>query len=209
MTIRRSVRTFTLVAHVTTSVGWLGAVVVFVGLSVLGMTSRDAATVRGVYLVMEPAGWSVLVPLALVSLLTGLVLSLGTTWGLFRHYWVVFKLLINVVAGTVLLLYMQTLGFLADLAAATTTAAADVSTLRTPSPVIHAAGALLLLLVAAALSVYKPRGLTRYGQRKQRDLSQRPSTFPTRSRGRALTAGAISGSDPRPGPAWWRRRQIE
>lgn len=34
---------------------------------------------------------------------------------------------------------------------------------------LHAAAALLLLLVAATLSVFKPRGMTRYGQRKQRD----------------------------------------
>lgn len=173
MTMRRHVRALMLTAHVTTSVGWLGAVVAFVGLSVIGLTGQDAATVRGAYLVMEPAGWYVLVPLALASLLTGLIVSLGTTWGLFRHYWVLFKLLINLVAGIVLLLYMQTLGYLADLAAATTTASADINTLRSPSPAIHAAGAVVLLLVAAALSVYKPRGLTRYGQRKQRDPSQR------------------------------------
>jgi hypothetical protein len=44
---------------------------------------------------MAPAAWSVLVPLSLGSLLTGLVLSLGTTWGLLRHYWVLIKLLIR------------------------------------------------------------------------------------------------------------------
>jgi hypothetical protein len=37
---------------------------------------------------------------------------------------------------------------------------------------LHAASALFLLLVATTLAVYKPRGLTPYGQRKQRD--QRP-----------------------------------
>ena len=50
---------------------------------------------RATYLVMEPAAWVVLVPLAFASLLTGLVQSLSTTWGLARHYWVLFKLLIN------------------------------------------------------------------------------------------------------------------
>jgi hypothetical protein len=56
--------------------------------------------------------WFVLVPLSLASLLTGLVQSLGTPWGLFRHYWVLFKLLINVLATIVLLMYMQTLTYL-------------------------------------------------------------------------------------------------
>ena len=104
-------------------------------------------------------------PLSLASLLTGVIQSLGTKWGLFRHYWVIAKLLINLVATVVLLLYMQTLGSLAAVATDTT---ASTSELRSPSPAIHAGAALFLLLVAATLSVYKPRGVTRYGQRKQR-----------------------------------------
>jgi hypothetical protein len=89
MTMTRGVRNLALTAHVTSSVGWMGAVLVFLALSVLGLTSRNDLTVRGAYLVMEPAAWLVLVPLAHASLLTGIVMSLGTTWGLFRHYWVV------------------------------------------------------------------------------------------------------------------------
>jgi hypothetical protein len=81
-------RKFVFTAHVTTTVGWLGAVVVFLALAVVGLTSQDAQTVRGAYLVMAPAAWFVLVPLAFASLLTGIVQSLGTEWGVFRHYWV-------------------------------------------------------------------------------------------------------------------------
>ena len=88
-------RKFVLTAHVTFSVGWLGAFAVFLAIALLGLTSQDARMVRATYLVMEPAAWWVLVPLAFGSLLTGLVQSLGSTWGLFRHYWVLFKLLIN------------------------------------------------------------------------------------------------------------------
>jgi hypothetical protein len=118
---------------------------------------------------MEPAAWFVLVPLAFASLLTGLVQSLGTTWGLFRHYWVVFKLLINLFATIVLLMYTQTLGYLADVAAQTTLSSEDLRLLRTPSVVIHAALALLVLLVATVLAVYKPRAMTPYGRRKQQE----------------------------------------
>lgn len=156
-----------LTAHVTFSVGWLGAIAGFLALAVGGLASEDAQTVRAVYLTMELTGWFVLVPLAFASLVTGLVQSLGTTWGLFRHYWVLAKLLINVFATVVLLLYMQTLGSLADVAAETTLSSADVNSLRTPSPVLHAGAAVFLLLVATALALYKPRGLTPYGQRKQ------------------------------------------
>ena len=169
MTRRPRLRKFALTAHVVSSVGWLGAVAVFLALSVAGLTSQDAQVVRAAYLAMESIGWFVLVPLSFASLLTGLVQSLGTKWGLFGHYWVVVKLVINVVATIVLLFYMGTLSYLAGEASDATLANGDLSELRSPSPVLHAAAALLLLLVAATLSVYKPRGMTRYGWRKQRE----------------------------------------
>jgi hypothetical protein len=164
ITMTPAVRKAALTAHVVFSVGWLGAVAAFLILAVVGLTSQDAETVRGAYLVMEPAAWFVLVPLAFASLLTGLLQSLGTTWGLFRHYWVVFKLLITVVATTVLLVYMETFSYMAATAA---DPGADLEVVRNPSPLVHATLALLLLLVAATLAVFKPRGLTPYGRRKQ------------------------------------------
>lgn len=163
MIVTPGFRKLALTAHVTSSVGWIGAVAVFLALGVVGLTSEDAGTVRGTYLVMEPAAWFVLVPLAVASLLTGLVQSLVSQWGLFRHYWVVFKLLINVVTTFVLLLYMETFHFMADVAADPD---ADLAVVRNASPLLHATLALLLLLVAATLAVYKPRGMTPYGQRK-------------------------------------------
>ena len=158
-----------LVAHVVSSVGWLGAVATTLVLGVVGLTSQDPQLVRAVYLAMEPTGWYVLVPLSLASLLTGLVQSLGTSWGLFRHYWVVAKLLINVVSSVILLLYMETLGALADIAAATPPPG-DLGALRSGSATLHASAAVILLLAAAGLSVYKPRGLTRHGWRKRQEL---------------------------------------
>jgi hypothetical protein len=147
------------------SVGWLGAVVASVVLGIVGMTSADADVVRAVYLVLEPLGWYALVPLSVLSLVTGLVRALGTRWGLLRHYWVLAKLAMNLFASGVLLLYMQTLTFLADTARALA-ADGDVSALRTPSPLVHAAAAVALLVTALVLSVYKPRGPTGYGQRR-------------------------------------------
>src|SRR5712691_1052930 len=160
------VRKFALTAHVTFSVGWLGAVLVFLALSVVGLTSPDAHTVRGAYLVMEPAAWFVLVPLAFASLLTGIIQALGTTWGLFRHYWVLFKLLIAVFVTIVLLIYMETFRFMAGVAA---DRSADLAVVRNASPLLHAALALVALLVAAVLAVYKPRGMTRCGWRKEHE----------------------------------------
>ena len=164
MNLPPRLRKLALTAHVVSSVGWLGAVAAFLALAVVGLTSRDATTVRGAYLVMEPAAWFVLVPLAFASLVTGLVQSLVTAWGLFRHYWVVFKLAINVAATVVLVMYMPTFGVMADVAA---DPGADLGVVRTGSPLLHAALALLLLVVATALAVFKPRGVTPYGRRRQ------------------------------------------
>ena len=168
MTMTPSLRKFALTAHVTASVGWLGAVACSLALAVAGLTSQDAQVVRAAYLMLEWVGRFVLVPLSFASLLTGLVSSLGSPWGLFRHYWVLFKLLINVFATVILLMYMQTLRYLAGIAAEPTLSSADLLGLRNPSPVLHAGAALLVLLVATWLSVYKPRGMTTYGQHKQR-----------------------------------------
>jgi hypothetical protein len=161
------VRRAALVAHVGCSVGWLGAVVTSLVLAVAGLVSGDGPVVRAVYLVLAVIGWYALVPLCVASLLTGLVQALGTSWGLLRHYWVGAKLLMNLFATGVLLLYTQTLGSLAAMARAAP-AAGDLDRLRDPSPVVHAAAAVVLLLVALVLSIYKPRGLTAYGQRNHR-----------------------------------------
>jgi hypothetical protein len=116
-------------------------------------------------LLLELLGWYVIVPFSVVSLVTGLVQARGTQWGLLRHYWVLAKLAMNLFATAVLLLYMQTLTLLADAARALAPDGA-ASALRTPSPMIHAAAAAALLVVALVLSVYKPRGLTGYGRRE-------------------------------------------
>lgn len=162
------VRRYALVGHVSVSVGWLGAVAAFLGLAVAAMTSDRPALVRGAYLAMEATGWWVLVPLSVACLVTGVAQSLGTEWGLVRHYWVLITLVINVVATLVLILFMGTLADLADRAGTEAMSDADLLHLRDPSPVVHAAAALVVLLLATGLSVVKPRGRTRHGQRVQR-----------------------------------------
>ena len=117
MTMRPRLRKFALTAHVTSSVGWLGAVAGFLALAVAGLTSQDAQMVRAAYLAMDLTTWFVIVPLSLASLLTGLVQSLGTTWGLFRHYWVLAKLLLTILATVALLLHMQPISYMASAAA--------------------------------------------------------------------------------------------
>ena len=168
MTMAPGLRKLALTVHLTSSVGWIGAVIAYLALGVSAVTSQDAQTVRAAWIAMELTGWYAIVPLALAALLTGLVMSLGTPWGLFQNYWVLFKLLITVVATIVLLLQMEPISYIAGVAAETTLSSADLREARI-SLVVHAGGGLLVLLVPMILSVYKPRGMTRYGRRKQHE----------------------------------------
>ena len=154
MIMTPGLRKVALTVHVITSVGWLGAVVGFLALAITSLTSRDAQIVRATSLAMELTAWWVIVPFAFASLLTGLVSSIFTPWGLFRYWWVLVKFLINVFAIIVLMRYMQSLNSMSGMAT---------------ESMAHASGALLFLLVATTLSVYKPRGMTRYGWRKQHE----------------------------------------
>ena len=158
------VRRFVYTLHLSTSIGWLGAVLAFLAVATIGLTSSDEAVVRGAYLVMAPAAWLVLVPLSHASLVSGVVLSLGTAWGLFRYHWVVLKLLITVCSTIILMIYMTTFREMAGLAA---DPVADLADVRNPSPVVHAILALILLVGATLLGIYKPFGMTFYGRAKQ------------------------------------------
>ncbi|HEX2065600.1 MAG TPA: hypothetical protein VHI93_02200 [Candidatus Thermoplasmatota archaeon] len=162
-----TLRKLALTAHVAASVGWLGAVAAFLALALVGLAGRDAMAVRGAYLAMAPLAWSVIVPLCLASLATGLVQSLGTPWGLFRHYWVVVKLAITVVSTLLLVAHMQAIDRIAGAAAQPGFSPADHLPVRVQMAVASGA-AVGALLVATALSVFKPRGLTPYGVRRLR-----------------------------------------
>jgi hypothetical protein len=173
MPMAPSLRKFALTAHVTFSVGWLGAVAGFLALAVAGLTSHDIEMVRATYLAMDLTAWFVIVPLSFASPLTGFVQSLGTAWGLFRQYWVLLKLLITIPCTILLLVHMQPIGYMAGVAAKMTMSNADLHELRVQL-VVEASAALLALLLATILSVYKPEGVTRYGWHKQHErvLSQ-------------------------------------
>lgn len=168
MTMTSGMRKFALTAHITFSVGVLGSIAAFLALAVAGLTNQDEQMVRAAYPAMALTARFVIFPLASASLLTGLIQSLGTPWGLLRHYWVIVKFLLTVFATVVLLVKMELIGHAARLAAERTLPRADLRTAGIQL-VVHAAGGLLVLLIPTALSVYKPPGLTRYGWRKQHE----------------------------------------
>ena len=173
-------RKFALTAHVTFSVGWLGAVIAYLALAIVGLMTRDVSLARAVYLSLELIGWLVIVPLSFAALLTGLVPSLGTPWGLLRYYWILAKFLLTAVATVVLLCHMPAVSLMAEIAAETALSSGDFRALRIQL-VVHAAGGLLVLLAVTSLSIYKPWGMTPYGRRKQnerRTVAQTDLVYP-------------------------------
>jgi hypothetical protein len=154
-----------LAVHLAVSVGWIGAVAAYTALDIMAASSGDPATLRAVYLGMGLIAGSVIVPLAVAALLTGLLVSLGTKWGLLRHWWVVISLVLTVFATVVLLVETGTITAYATVAA--DPAATDAQLRSLGSTLVHSVGGTLVLLVVLVLNVYKPPGLTPYGWRRQ------------------------------------------
>jgi hypothetical protein len=165
-------RKLTITAHVSFSVGWVGATAAFLALSIAGLTSHDPDVVRGAYLSMDLVSRFVIIPMCLAAVTTGLVQALATPWGLFRYYWVLIKFGLAVFATFALLVHE--LGVMAEAARRVSGASAemllraDLSSLKTE--LVRAPSlAIVLLVVITTIGVYKPWGLTPYGQRKQQE----------------------------------------
>jgi hypothetical protein len=165
-------RKFALTAHVTASVGWLGAVVGFLALTIIGARTFDDRIVESIYPALELMGTFVIVPFSVAALVTGVIQSLGTSWGLFRHYWVLAKLLITIGASLLLLLHMQLVRSAALAASDGTLAVAPRMQL-----VGDAVAATVVLAIAVALSVYKPQGLTPFGSPRDAGSTTRQGPF--------------------------------
>ncbi len=176
MTLTPGSRKLMLAAHLTCSVGWLGAVAAYLVLDITVATSADPQVVRAAWIAMGLVTSLTIVPLAVASLLTGLVMSLGTKWGLIRHWWVLISLLLTVFALLILLSESGVIGNVASIAAAPTTS--DERLLALPSTLPHSLGGLMVLLVVQVLNVYKPQGVTPYGWRKQQQERKRHETGP-------------------------------
>lgn len=163
MVLPRSLRRLVLTVHLVAAVGWIGALLAYLALTFTARGGRDAADVRAAFIAMELTGRYALVPLAVTALVSGVVLSLATRWGLFRHYWTVIALVLTAVCTAVLVLNMRTVSARAELARQ-----ADDSALgRIEADLLHPGVGLALLTVIMVLNVYKPQGMTRYGWRNR------------------------------------------
>ena len=160
MVIARRGRKALLATHLTVSLGWIGAAAAYVVLGLAAESSEDAATIRAAWIGMELIGWFVIVPMALASLATGVIMGLVTRWGLLRHYWVVISLVLTTFATAVLLLHMPTVSAMADDARQ----GQDEQLSQLGGDLGHPTIGLALLIAILALNVIKPRGLTRRGR---------------------------------------------
>jgi hypothetical protein len=157
-----------LTAHIIASVGWLGVVFAKLVLGLAAITTRAPGVSDALYVSMNVLNGA-FPPLAISTIVSGVVLSLGTRWGLLQHYWVATKLAltVGVIATAVQLgdrLARQSIAAPAGPAvdAVTTLGSASAPTLLLSLSVAH----LFMLGAATAISVYKPWGKTWFGRRK-------------------------------------------
>jgi len=153
-------RKLVLAAHVVVSVGWLGIVAAMLVLEIAAATAQEVAMAEAAYALIGDVSGTLVAPppvsFSIAALLTGIVLSLGTRWGLFAYYWILAKLLL-----TLAVIFSGI--FLVDrwIQQASVTPEGPAPMLLIYTSVAH----LLMLGAATVISVYKPWGTTRRGRR--------------------------------------------
>ncbi|GGR47708.1 DUF2269 domain-containing protein [Streptomyces netropsis] len=183
--LTRPARRGILVVHVVTSVGWLGLTLGLLVLGITGATTASPQTQAAVYRSMKLFGDWLIIPLSLSALVSGLVLSLGTPWGLARHRWVYLKFWLTL--GATLASALSLRPALNEAAASVATGdgvAAATSQDLLAAPIVS----LSLYVFMTAISVLKPWGLTARGRRHR---------AARRTAGARTTAGVREAGAPR------------
>lgn len=158
--LRPRTRKLWLTLHVGFSVGWLGAAMAMLVLAIVGASTSDLDLRHYAYEIMHVFDLAIVIPLVLLSLITGLVVSLGTKWGLVRHWWVLVKFAIAL--SIPLFAAVQESLWVRE-AVASTRADRSVNLDGTDVRLwVCFIVCSLLLWAATALSSYKPWGSTRW-----------------------------------------------
>ncbi|MET8541185.1 DUF2269 domain-containing protein [Kitasatospora sp. NPDC004799] len=156
-----AVRKPLVVLHVVASVSWLALMLCLLTLAVTALTTGDAERLRTAYRAMGLLGDVLILPLSLLTFLSGVALGRGTPWGLFRYYWVSTKfwLTLGATAASVLALpdRLHEAVRVADAHPTGPITVADLGAVRYTAVIVPAV-ALMLYLVNVILSVYKPWG---------------------------------------------------
>ena len=160
-----------LTAHIIVAVGWLGTTFAKLVLGVAGVTASAPEVSSAMYRAQEVINLA-FPPVAIATIVTGGLLSLGTKWGLLQHYWVASKLALTV--GVIATAVQLAPRLVQPSASAMSSAPADGAILGFPlGPTLLVSFSvthLLMLGGATIISVYKPWGKTWFGQRKAAGL---------------------------------------
>jgi hypothetical protein len=147
------VRKLLLTIHVSTAVSIIGATLVLIALGVAGLRGEDPATVYPAASLVE--SW-VTAPLVLAALGSGLLLALLGEWGLVTYWWVAIKFSITAVFTVLIFVVLiPALGAAAD--AATGVSGEPLTDAQQLRMVLFPSLAATLLVLNAALGLYKPR----------------------------------------------------
>ncbi|MFJ7064232.1 DUF2269 domain-containing protein [Streptomyces sp. NPDC101115] len=160
--LQRPVRRALLVVHVAVSVSWLGLSVGLLTLGLIAYRTQDPSLTQAAYRAMKVFADWLLGPVALVTLGSGLVLSLGTPWGLARHRWVWIKFWITVATATATVFALRP-----EISHAAAAGVPDSSLVA--APIVSTTAYLFM----TAISVLKPWGLTARGRRLRGSATRR------------------------------------
>jgi Predicted integral membrane protein (DUF2269) len=162
-----SARKLTLTIHIISAIGWIGVDFVLFVFAFTGLTSDDPSTIATCYLAIEMFAVVLLVPLGVLSLATGLLLGWGSKYGILRYHWVLWKLVLNLVLTTLVVILLRPgVSEAADLVAASPNMISDELDQARANLIFPPTVSITALTIATVLAVYKPWGRTRYGQRR-------------------------------------------
>lgn len=157
MVMPQNLRKFTLTSHITFSVGWLGAIAVFLALAITALTTVNKQVAQATYVAMEISTLYIIIPFCIASFITGLIQALGTKWGLFKYYWIIVKLFLTIVMTALLFLHLKPISYLSGVAM-------DMSSYKIEAShtlidlIVKASAAVLGLIIITTISIYKPWG---------------------------------------------------
>jgi hypothetical protein len=159
------VRKTVLVVHVIASVGWLGLTIGNLALTITGMTTDSPDEQHAVYQVMGVLGDLLLIPISLTALVTGVLLGLGSSWGLFRHRWVAVKFWLTLIP--VVLTPLALLPGIHDAVAVVSNTPPDqLADVDASGGLWAGCVSTTMYVTSVVLSIFKPWSRTRIGRRK-------------------------------------------
>lgn len=105
--LSRRWRQTTLIVHLVSAGAWIGVDVIVAVLVTVGWFGADVQTRSLAYQALAAfVVWPMLTS-GLVCLATGVLLGLGTKWGLIKYWWVLVKLVLNLVLCTLILVALR------------------------------------------------------------------------------------------------------